>query len=184
VGKARQLEGASKTVPHPETPQPKECVRNCSASTAGEARRLAGLLRPSHWLPSQLHRTTGARREKPVLNRSFRLSNKLRIAAITGAENGGEVVGVALTMRGSLQTVPGTSAAPTDHPGTPLEMQLGAVGGTLDSFPRGFYPQGPESPGFVRRQGCPLNVCRRAISLAIGVDEVTAILCQLCTGLA
>jgi len=98
----------------PETSQPQECVRNCSASAAGEARRLTGFIRPSHRLPPQLHRTTGARREKPVVDRSFHPSKKLRNAAITGSENGGEVVGVALTTRSS-HSKPAPGAFPRTH---------------------------------------------------------------------
>jgi hypothetical protein len=121
VGKTGKLDGAPKTGPQPETPQSQECLRNCSASVARETRRFTGFLRSSHRLPSQLHRTIGARREKPVLERTLHLGEKLRDAAIGNSENDGEAVGFALTMhRFPLRALPRSlflaAQRPLEHP--------------------------------------------------------------------
>jgi hypothetical protein len=47
-------------------------------------------------IPSQLHKTTRTRREKPVINLTFRLGKKLRNATIRVSQNGRKGVGIAL----------------------------------------------------------------------------------------
>ena len=123
MGKTGKLEGASKTGPQPATSQPQKCFRSCFASAASQAWRLAGFLRPSHRLPSQLHRTIGARREKPIIDRSFHAGKELRDAAVAGSENGGESVGFALTTRG----FPRSSSGAFPHPQTAWNTPAGCI---------------------------------------------------------